>query len=135
MIIDHVDDDSDLPHMALFNELLELLWRAIFRFDGKELHGIVAPIVIVRDVVGKQWILSYRQYLHRIDAESLQVVQFVDSAYERLIERTDVHLVDDHSIESRLGERRDTEARVHDDGLRRIVIARQAKTVGQLKSG
>src|SRR6266849_3977348 len=127
MIIDHVDDDSDLAQMALFNELLELLRRAIFRLDGKELHGIVAPIVIGRSVVGKQWILSYRQYLHRIDAESLQVVQFVDRAYERLIERTDVHLVYDHSIESGLGERRDIEARVHDDGLGHIVIAHQAK--------
>src|SRR5215510_10877895 len=135
MIIDHVDDDSDLPHMAPFNELLELLWRAIFRFDRKQLHGIVAPIVIGRGVVGKQWILSYGEYFHRIDAESLQMVQFLDGACERLLKRTDVHLLDDHSIESGLGKRRDTEVRVHDDGLRRIVIARQAKTVGQLKSG
>src|SRR5712691_6143442 len=105
MIIDHVDDDSDLAQMALFNELLELLRRAIFRLERKELHGIVTPIVIERNVVGKQWILSYGKYFHRIDAESLQVVQFLDGAYERLIERTDVHLVYDHSIEGGLGER------------------------------
>src|SRR6267378_2432141 len=135
MIIDHVDDDSDLPQMALFNELLELLRRAIFGLDRKELHGIVAPIVIGWGVVGKQWILSYGEYFHRIDAKSLQVVQFLDGACERLIERTDVHLVDDHSIESGLGERREIEVRVHDDGLGHIVIARQAKTVGQVKSG
>src|SRR5262249_54271680 len=39
-----------------------------------------------------------------------------------------------HGIESGHGERRHTEVRIHDDGLRLIVIARQAKTVGQLKS-
>src|ERR1700758_5218941 len=126
MIIDHVYDNSDLVQMALFNELLELLWRAIFRFDGKELHGIVAPIVIGRSVVGKQWILSYGEYLNRIDPESLQIVEFFNGAEERLIERTDVHLVYDHSVEGGLGERRYTEIRVHDNGLRHIVIARQA---------
>src|SRR6267378_6436614 len=120
MIIDHVDDDSDLAQMALFNELLELLRRAIFRLDRKELYGIVAPIVIGRGVVGKQWILSYGEYFHRIDAESLQVVQFFDGACECLIERTNVHFVYDHSIESGLGERRDTEVRVYDDRLGHI---------------
>src|SRR5262249_33880292 len=49
-------------------------------------------------------------------------------------ERTDVHLVYHHRIESGLGERRHTEVQ-HDDGLGLIVIALQAKTVGRLKSG
>ena len=46
-----------------------------------------------------------------------------------------MHLVNHHGIESGLGERRHTEVRVHDDGLGLIVIARQAKAVGQVKSG
>src|SRR5260370_22068821 len=100
MIIDHVYDYSDLAQMALFNQLLELLRRTIFRLDRKELHRIVAPIVIGRGVVGKQWILSYGEYFHRIDAESLQVLPFLDSAYERLIERTGAPLADDPSIQT-----------------------------------
>jgi hypothetical protein len=59
-----------------------------------------------------------------------QVVQFFDSACERVIERTDVHLVYHHAIERGAGELWHREVRVHDDGLGLIVIARQAKTVG-----
>src|ERR1700739_1245102 len=105
MIIHDDDDDSDLAQMALFNKFLELPRCTIFRLDCKELHRIIAPIVIGRGVVRKQWILSYGEYFHRIDAESFKVIQFVDCACERLIERADVHLVYDHSIECGLSER------------------------------
>ena len=114
MIIDHIYNHADLALMAFFNELLELLRRAVFGLHREELHGIVAPIVIGRSVVGEQGILSDGEHFHRIDAEIFQVVQFLDSTGERVIKRPDVQLINHHGIEGRLGERRHTEVRVHD---------------------
>src|SRR6266404_9458051 len=100
MVIDHVYDHGDLPLMALFDEFLELLRRAVFGLYREELHGIVSPIVVCRSVVGEQRILSDWEQFHRIDAEILQVVQFLYSTGERVAKCTYVHLVNHHGIES-----------------------------------
>src|SRR5260370_15728287 len=135
MVIDHVHDHCDLPLMALFDEFLELLWRAVFGLYRGELHGIVAPIVVCRSVDGEQGILSDRAHFHRIDTEALQVGQFLHGTGERVAKCTYVHLVNDHAIESGLGEGWHTEVRVHEDGLGLTIIARKAIAVGQIKSG
>src|SRR5438132_11776689 len=112
MVKDYVHDHGYLPLMALFNEFFELLRRAVFGLYREELHWIVAPIVICRGVVCKQGILSDREHFHRIDAEILQVVQFLQSAGERVAKCTYVHLVNHYSIEGGLGKSWHAEVRV-----------------------
>ena len=86
-------------------------------------------------MIGKQGILSDGEHFHRVYAETLQVVQFLHGAGECVGECTYVQFVNHHGIEGGLGKSRHIEIRVNDYGLGLIVVAGQAKAVGQVESG
>src|SRR6266851_8311463 len=80
MIIDHINNDRDLPLMTLLDELLEFLRCPVLRLHREELDRIVAPIVVGGGVVGELGILRDGQHFCPFTHKMAQLPRYASNA-------------------------------------------------------
>ena len=103
MIVHDVHQHRDVPVMAGFDECLELVGRAVGRFDGEGIRKIVPP-------TRRGGKLADRHQLDGVDTEVDKVVKLLDGVGEfsrqpvegrRIIKRPDVHFIDNQFVRRR----------------------------------